>query len=278
METTERMTTEKAYTVLNDLVNVYYKLEHSEVRFDQVTQALKYVRESIPAPIVEAVPDANNPEIRDIVINGRKVIAIVENGPDEDLITSPTLMAIDQALHRPWLTIDNAGEGKQVSTSQPKEQLHKTLELAQAVKELINDLAAQGIIDTTPISVEDVDDEDDSETAIGRLIMAVDKVPLYNDSVYDVLEAVCRELESACLVHPEWPTEAFHALAIIGEEYGELQQAVLNHAYSKGDWHNIQNEAIQLTAMGLRFLIHRYDYDIRRARMIDRSTQEKVGE
>ncbi len=63
------------------------------------------------------------------------------------------------------------------------------------------------------------------------------------------------ELERAIAKFPGWPTDPFHALAIVGEEYGELQQAVVQATYEPGKrgYEEVRAEAIQTAAMAIRF-------------------------
>jgi len=80
----------------------------------------------------------------------------------------------------------------------------------------------------------------------------------------DTLVLVLFELARAQSKFPVWPTDPLHALAILGEEYGELNKAVLETVYEphKSTKENIHAEAIQVAAMALRFLIslERYEY------------------
>lgn len=76
----------------------------------------------------------------------------------------------------------------------------------------------------------------------------------------DVLSEVTR----ATAKFPTWPTDPLHAVAVLGEEFGELTKAVLQSVYephkvSPGD---VRSEAIQTAAMALRFLasLDQYDY------------------
>jgi NTP pyrophosphatase (non-canonical NTP hydrolase) len=64
------------------------------------------------------------------------------------------------------------------------------------------------------------------------------------------------ELAKAEAKHPEWPTDPLHAIAIIGEEFGELTQAVLQVTYEPGKSliTDVRREAVQTAAMALRFL------------------------
>lgn len=66
-----------------------------------------------------------------------------------------------------------------------------------------------------------------------------------------MIGAVWHELERALAKFPTWPTDPLHALAVIGEEFGELTKDVLQMAYEP---HKTSAEAIQTAAMALRFV------------------------
>lgn len=76
----------------------------------------------------------------------------------------------------------------------------------------------------------------------------------------DVLE----ELERAKRKFPTWPTDPLHAVAVLGEEYGELNKAVLQAVYEphKSGRVEVREEAIQTAAMALRFIdsLEQYRY------------------
>lgn len=80
----------------------------------------------------------------------------------------------------------------------------------------------------------------------------------------DVLGDVLAELRKAMVKFPTWPTDPLHALAVLGEEFGELTKDVLQLTYEphKTSAANVRTEAIQTAAMALRFAIslHRYAY------------------
>jgi len=70
------------------------------------------------------------------------------------------------------------------------------------------------------------------------------------------LTAVFGELERALAKFPTWPTDPLHALAVLGEEFGELTKDVLQMTYepNKTSAENVRKEAIQTAAMALRFV------------------------
>ena len=82
----------------------------------------------------------------------------------------------------------------------------------------------------------------------------------------DIRRETIAELMSATAKFPNWPTDPMHALAIIGEEFGELTNATLERVYKhKSDptTEDIRKEAIQTIAMLFRFVmsLERYDYN-----------------
>jgi hypothetical protein len=65
-----------------------------------------------------------------------------------------------------------------------------------------------------------------------------------------------------------WPTDPLHALAVLGEEFGELTKAMLQHTYEphKGvTQQDIREEAIQTAAMALRLAMSLPCYQYRKA-------------
>lgn len=71
------------------------------------------------------------------------------------------------------------------------------------------------------------------------------------------------ELSRAIAKFPTWPTDPLHALAVLGEEFGELTKATLQATYEphKSSLADVREEAIQTAAMALRFVesIDRYE-------------------
>ena len=72
-----------------------------------------------------------------------------------------------------------------------------------------------------------------------------------------LIEEVLAEVRRARDKFPQWPNDPLHAAAIVAEECGELQRAVLTHMYEP--WklstpEDVRDEAIQTAAMCLRFL------------------------
>ena len=80
------------------------------------------------------------------------------------------------------------------------------------------------------------------------------------------LAPVLFEIERAMAKFPTWPTDALHALAVLGEEYGELNKAVLQGVYEphKQEPTAVRKEAVQTAAMALRFLMSVGEYTTER--------------
>jgi hypothetical protein len=80
-----------------------------------------------------------------------------------------------------------------------------------------------------------------------------------------VLMPVLAEISRALTKFPTWPTDPLHAMAVLGEEYGELNKAILQEVYEphKQDRAAVRTEAVQCAAMALRFLtsIDAYRFD-----------------
>lgn len=83
-----------------------------------------------------------------------------------------------------------------------------------------------------------------------------------------ILDEVAGELDRATRKFPTWPTDPLHALAVVGEEFGELTQATLEYIYEphKSDMSDVRKEAIQSMTMMLRFLMSLDDYEFSRCK------------
>ena len=82
--------------------------------------------------------------------------------------------------------------------------------------------------------------------------------------VTPIQHEVFDEIERAIAKFPTWPTDPLHALAVVGEEFGELTKAVLQSVYEphKSTPADVRAEAVQTAAMALRFLasLDRYEF------------------
>lgn len=78
------------------------------------------------------------------------------------------------------------------------------------------------------------------------------------------IREIMREVARATDKFPTWPTDPLHALAVLGEEFGELTKAVVQLTYEphKTSAAEVRTEAIQTAAMALRFIasLGRYQY------------------
>jgi len=74
----------------------------------------------------------------------------------------------------------------------------------------------------------------------------------------EMINEVFKELVRAETIYPGFPIDPLHALAIVQEEVGETQKAVLQACYQphKSNSEEVKKEAIQMAAMALRFLIN----------------------
>lgn len=81
---------------------------------------------------------------------------------------------------------------------------------------------------------------------------------------------VQHELDEALRKFPGWPTDPIHAAAIVAEECGELQRAVLQSVYEphKTSRLEVMQEARQTAAMAIRFLASMNDYEFRKSDMV----------
>lgn len=62
---------------------------------------------------------------------------------------------------------------------------------------------------------------------------------------------------------PTWPTDAIHAASVVAEEMGELQKGVVQMVYEpwKTGTLHVREEAIQLAAVALRFIMSLDEYE-----------------
>ncbi len=79
-----------------------------------------------------------------------------------------------------------------------------------------------------------------------------------------IINEVLFELRRATVKFPTWPTDPLHALAVLGEEFGELNKEMLQLVYEphKTSAAEVRKEAIQTAAMALRLAmsLDRYEY------------------
>lgn len=80
----------------------------------------------------------------------------------------------------------------------------------------------------------------------------------------NAVKLVETELKKATTKFPLWPTDPIHAMAVLGEEFGELTKDVLQLCYEpeKTSKENLLTEATQTAAMAIRFLmsIDKYEF------------------
>lgn len=80
----------------------------------------------------------------------------------------------------------------------------------------------------------------------------------------DITKQINEELARAIAKYPTWPSDPLHALAVLGEEFGELNKAMLQLTYEphKTSMAEVRAEAIQTAAMAIRLArsLDRYTY------------------
>lgn len=83
----------------------------------------------------------------------------------------------------------------------------------------------------------------------------------------EAIQEILHELERATKKFPTWPDDPLHALAVLGEEFGELTQEVLQFVYephkNPSGAIDIRNEARQTAAMAIRFYLSLDEYRYR---------------
>ena len=76
------------------------------------------------------------------------------------------------------------------------------------------------------------------------------------------MEQVMAEVRRATEKFPTWPTDPLHALAVLGEEFGELSKSMVQLIYEphKTTKSEVREEAIQTAAMAMRLLMSLDEY------------------
>ena len=75
-------------------------------------------------------------------------------------------------------------------------------------------------------------------------------------TIEEIIMAFNNEVLRAMDIHPVWPTDLIHQIAIVSEESGEAVRAGNNHVYHGEDLEKVRTELIQTGAMCIRTLIH----------------------
>jgi NTP pyrophosphatase (non-canonical NTP hydrolase) len=84
-----------------------------------------------------------------------------------------------------------------------------------------------------------------------------------SDPMHVFFQQVIDTVKKAQAKHPRWPYDPLHAMAILQEEVGELQQAVLERMYEplKAEEGAVDKETLHVAAMIVRFALSRWRYD-----------------
>ena len=88
---------------------------------------------------------------------------------------------------------------------------------------------------------------------------------------------ILAEVARATAKFPTWPTDPLHALAVLGEEFGELTQDVLQMVYEphKTSAANVRTEALQTAAMALRFFASLDRYQFQKSAQHSKDTMQE---
>lgn len=86
-----------------------------------------------------------------------------------------------------------------------------------------------------------------------------------NTEHYKSASEALSEVTRAMRTYPTWPTDPLHALAVLGEEFGELTKAMLQLTYEphRTSPEQVRTEAIQTAAMALRLIASLSVYEYR---------------
>lgn len=95
---------------------------------------------------------------------------------------------------------------------------------------------------------------------------------------HTTIEQIMDEVDRAEKKFPDWPTDPLHALAILGEEFGELTQEMVQLTYEphKTTREKVKIEAIQTAAMALRLAmsLDHYEYKASPQHVLTESKQQ----
>ena len=70
------------------------------------------------------------------------------------------------------------------------------------------------------------------------------------------IRAIIAEHYRAECLHPDWPADIIHAVAIVAEESGEAVRAALQYVYEDGSLEDLRVELVQTAAMCIRTLVN----------------------
>jgi hypothetical protein len=104
----------------------------------------------------------------------------------------------------------------------------------------------------------DIEAENEAEkTYTSQLLQRAEQAEGERDALRaPLMLEIAREIAKATRKFPTWPTRGTDAAAIVAEESGELQQAVLQATYEGGSADTVRKEAIQTAAMAIQFLLN----------------------
>lgn len=96
---------------------------------------------------------------------------------------------------------------------------------------------------------------------IGLVCDAAERAGDELDEIMPILD----EVKRARSKFPSWPDDPLHALAVLGEEFGELTKEVTQLTYEphKSSREILYKEAVQCAAMAIRFFVSLDKYQFR---------------
>jgi len=158
-----------------------------------------------------------------------------------------------QMLNPAWLSANGFGSAKEYATSKGPAVQGEAL-----TDERINELRQKHGITSSGRGIK----EWENVRAFAREVIAATAPAA--DAVRPVVAEIVAEVERATKKFPTWPTDPLHAVAVLGEEFGELTKAALQLCYEphKNSAEEVRTEAMQTAAMSLRFAmsLDRYEY------------------
>lgn len=90
------------------------------------------------------------------------------------------------------------------------------------------------------------------------------------------MAAINKELKRSIELHPNYPKDIYHRLAIMQEEAGEVAKAVLDYDSDKGPIEDVTKELIQTAAMCLKMLLNMRETDIMLPKLKSKSFADDI--
>lgn len=91
--------------------------------------------------------------------------------------------------------------------------------------------------------------------------------------IHEIIEKTLLEMERAETLHPEWPKDTIHQVAIVCEEAGEALRAANQYVYEEAPLKNLEDELYQTAGACFRMLKY-----LREEKPPDNSSEIKIVE